>query len=51
VGITYFAADMKEKINALKQHVLTVYKEMMGPNNIIVPTPEGQQLFLFSMGM
>lgn len=51
VGITYFAADMKDKITALKQNGLTDYKEMMGPDNIVVPTPEGQQLFLFKMGM
>jgi catechol 2,3-dioxygenase-like lactoylglutathione lyase family enzyme len=51
IGITYFAADMKNKIAALKEKGLTNYKELMGPNNIIVPTPEGQQVFLFSMGM
>jgi catechol 2,3-dioxygenase-like lactoylglutathione lyase family enzyme len=51
VGITYFAADMKDKIADLKTNGLTNYKEMMGPDNIVVPTPEGQQLFLFKMGM
>jgi catechol 2,3-dioxygenase-like lactoylglutathione lyase family enzyme len=51
VGITYFASDMKDKITALKENGLTNYKEMMGPDNIVVPTPEGQQLFLFKMGM
>jgi predicted lactoylglutathione lyase len=51
IGITYFAADMKDKIEALKKNGLTDYKEMMGPDNIAVPTPEGQQIFLFKMGM
>lgn len=51
IGITYFAADMKDKIVALKEKGISNYKELMGPNNIIVPTPEGQQIFLFSMGM
>jgi len=51
VGITYFAADIKEKITSLKENGLTDYREMMGPDNIVVPTPEGQQLFLFKMGM
>ncbi len=51
VGITYFSADMKEKIAALKSNGLADYKELMGPDNIIVNTPEGQQLFLFKMGM
>lgn len=50
VGITYFASDMRDKIETLKRNGLTEYREMGGPNNIIVPTPEGQQLFLFSMG-
>lgn len=51
VGITYFAADMKDKITTLKNGGLDNYKEMMGPDNIVVNTPEGQQLFLFKMGM
>ena len=50
-AITYFAKDMKEKIASLKEKGLDHYKEMMGPNNIAVPTPEGQQVFLFSLGM
>ncbi len=51
VGITYFAKDMRDKIAALQETGLPEYKELMGPNNIIVPTPEGQQMFLFSMEM
>jgi catechol 2,3-dioxygenase-like lactoylglutathione lyase family enzyme len=50
-AITYFAKDMKDKITALKEKGLGNYKEMMGPANIAVTTPEGQQIFLFSMGM
>ena len=48
-AITFFAADMGEKINKLKQAGLTDYT-VKGPADIIVATPEQQQVFLFSMG-
>lgn len=49
-AITYFAADMKDKINRLAAAGLGNYKER-GPGNIILTTPEQQHIFLFSMGM
>jgi hypothetical protein len=49
-AITYFAKDMGDKINRLKENGLENYKEIMGPHNIAITTPEGQQVFLFSMG-
>ena len=47
-GITFFAADMKEKIEALKKQGIENYKEH-GPGNIILTTPEQQHIFLFGM--
>jgi predicted lactoylglutathione lyase len=49
-AITYFASDMKEKIENLKNKGLQNYKEM-GPSNIVLTTPEQQHIFLFKMGM
>jgi predicted lactoylglutathione lyase len=48
--ITYFASDMKAKIEKLKQDGLDNYKEM-NPGNIVVTTPEQQKINLFSLGM
>ena len=48
-AITYFAADMADKIISLKQHGLTNYHED-GPG-IVVTTPEKQQIFLYQLGM
>ncbi|MDB5211050.1 MAG: hypothetical protein JWQ30_1877 [Sediminibacterium sp.] len=48
--ITFFAADMKGKIEKLKQDGLENYKEM-GPANIVVTTPEQQKINLFKLGM
>jgi predicted lactoylglutathione lyase len=49
-SITYFAADMKEKIEKLKSAGLENITDM-GAVNIGVTTPEGQHFFLFKMGM
>lgn len=49
-AITYFASDMKEKIENLKNKGLENYKEM-GESNIVLTTPEQQHIFLFKMGM
>ena len=49
-AITYFAADMKEKIERLVTGGLTNYTER-GPSNIVLTTPEEQHLFLFKLGM
>lgn len=48
--ITYFAADMQEKIAALKEKGVNIAKES-GPANITVQTPEGQLINLFKLGM
>jgi predicted enzyme related to lactoylglutathione lyase len=50
-AITYFAADMKEKIEKLKASGLKNFSEMGGPANIAITTPENQKVFLFKMGM
>ena len=49
-AITYFAADMKDKINALKQNGLTNYTEK-NESNMILTTPEQQHIFLYKLGM
>ena len=48
--ITYFAPDMKEKIEKLKANGLTDYIEK-GGNNFVLTTPEGQKVNLFKLGM
>lgn len=48
--ITYFAADMKAKIEALKQNGLDNFIEH-SPGNIILTTPEQQKINLFNWGM
>jgi catechol 2,3-dioxygenase-like lactoylglutathione lyase family enzyme/predicted enzyme related to lactoylglutathione lyase len=47
--ITYFAADMKAKIEALKQNGLDNFTEH-SPGNIILTTPEQQKINLFNWG-
>ncbi|MFL5751980.1 MAG: VOC family protein [Bacteroidia bacterium] len=49
-AITYFAADMKDKIEKLKSAGLKDYNEK-GPANITITSPEKQQVFLFKLGM
>jgi catechol 2,3-dioxygenase-like lactoylglutathione lyase family enzyme len=49
-AITFFASDMKEKIEKLKQQGIDNYKEQ-GASNIVLTTPEQQHIFLFKMGM
>ncbi|MEO8405821.1 MAG: VOC family protein [Chitinophagaceae bacterium] len=49
-AITYFAADMKTKIEKLKEEGLEGFKDK-GPSNIVLTTPEQQHIFLFGMGM
>ncbi|HEU4717518.1 MAG TPA: hypothetical protein VFU15_06785, partial [Bacteroidia bacterium] len=48
--ITFFAADMKEKIDQLKKDGLENYSEQ-SPASITVITPEQQRINLFKMGM
>jgi catechol 2,3-dioxygenase-like lactoylglutathione lyase family enzyme len=49
-AITFFAADMKDKIEKLKAEGME-YTERGGPASVMVDTPEGQHVFLFKMGM
>jgi hypothetical protein len=49
-ALTYFASDMKSKIEALKSKGLDNYVDK-GPGNIAVTTPEQQHIFLFGWGM
>ncbi len=48
--ITFFAADMKEKIEKLKENGLDNFVEM-GGSNIVLTTPEKQHINLFKLGM
>jgi catechol 2,3-dioxygenase-like lactoylglutathione lyase family enzyme len=49
-AMTWFAADMKEKIEQLKSEGLENYTEK-GPSNIVLTTPEKQHINLFKLGM
>lgn len=49
--ITFFASDMKEKIGKLIANGLTGFAEKQGSTNIVLTTPEKQQVNLFSLGM
>ncbi len=48
--ITYFAVDMKEKIEKLKNAGLTNFTESDGGNSVLT-TPEQQKINLFKLGM
>jgi catechol 2,3-dioxygenase-like lactoylglutathione lyase family enzyme len=50
-AITFFASDMKDKIEKLKTQGLENFKERGGPSNIVLTTPEQQHIFLFKLGM
>jgi predicted lactoylglutathione lyase len=49
-AITFFAADMKEKVEKLKAEGME-YTERGGASSVVVETPEKQHVFLFKMGM
>jgi len=49
--ITFFASDMKDKIEKLKKEGLNDFTEKGGQSNIIVITPEKQHINLFKSGM
>lgn len=49
-AITFFAADMKAKIEKLKSEGLTDFAES-GSGNIVLTTPEKQHINLFKLGM
>ena len=48
--ITFFASDMKAKIEKLKKFGLNNYSES-GESNIVLTTPEQQKINLFKLGM
>ena len=48
--ITFFAVDMKDKIEQLKNNGITDFQEK-GSGSIVLTTPEGQFINLFKMGM
>ncbi len=48
-AITFFASDMKDKINRLKEAGLENFKERGSASNIILTTPEQQHIFLFTL--
>jgi len=50
-AITFFASDMKDKIEKLKAQGLEGFKEMGGSSNVVLVTPEQQHIFLFKLGM
>lgn len=50
-AITFFASDMKEKIEKLVSEGLTDVSEIAGKKNVTLTTPEGQKINLFSFGM
>jgi hypothetical protein len=49
-AITFFAADSKDKIAALKEAGVTGMVEE-GPANAVLTTPEQQHIFLYKLGM
>jgi catechol 2,3-dioxygenase-like lactoylglutathione lyase family enzyme/predicted enzyme related to lactoylglutathione lyase len=49
-AITFFAADMKDKIVKLKEQGIEVLKEL-SPANVVLLTPEQQKINLYSLGM
>lgn len=48
--ITFFAADMKQKIEDLRLKDIEIFKEI-NPGNIVLTTPEKQKINLFGLGM
>ena len=48
-AITFFAADMTEKINKIKENGIDDIKET-GKGNVVLNTPEKQHINLFKMG-
>jgi predicted lactoylglutathione lyase len=50
-AVTYFGLNTEKKVRQLKDQGLKNFTEMMGKNNVILKTWEGQHFFLFSMGM
>lgn len=51
--LTYFAPDMEPKVKVLREEGMEGIKTTMGDTdkNVVLSTPGGQKIFLFSMGM
>jgi hypothetical protein len=50
-AVTYFGLNTEKRIQQLKDQGVKNFTEMMGKNNVILKTWEGQHFFIFSMGM
>ena len=50
-AVTYFGVNTEKRVQQLKEQGLKNFANMMGKNNVILKTWEGQHFFLFSMGM
>jgi glyoxalase/bleomycin resistance protein/dioxygenase superfamily protein len=50
-AVTYFGLNTEKRLQQLKENGVRNFTEMMGKNNVILTTWEGQHVFLFSMGM
>ncbi len=50
-AVTYFGLNTEKRVQQLKEKGITNFTDMMGKNNVILKTWEGQHFFLFSMGM
>jgi len=50
-AITYFGLNTEKRVQQLKDKGLKDFTEMMGKNNVVLKTWEGQHFFLFSLGM
>ena len=48
--MTFFAADMKDKLEKLQKEGLEIHKDF-GGGNVVVKTPENQYINLFNMGI
>lgn len=45
--MAYFSKDKTSAIEHIKQNNIKIVKEM-GPNNVVIEGPDGQNLFLFN---
>lgn len=50
-AVTYFSVDTGKKLKALKDNAVKNLIPVMGENNVVLKTWEGQNFFIFSMGM
>jgi hypothetical protein len=50
-AVTYFGLNTEKRVQQLKNQGVKNFTDMMGTNNVILKTWEGQHFFLFSLGM